>query len=511
MAKKLKKVAKKRSHKLVQVLLPGRGKVTMSVPDVLQHSQSLAKRQQWPQVIRIMEQVTEQAPGELDAWLCWFDACHRAGDFVQMEAVAGKCLVHKPRFVPALIARGTALRMQQRHNEALADIEKAVKLESGNAAVLNHLGILQKELGHTDEALSTFNRCIAIRPDLSEAYWNRSDLLTNPNEEQLTAMQRCLQKKGLTPNQQARLHYALARAYEFLGDAEQQYRHIEQGAQCKRRSVTYDHQQEMQQMRSIPEYFTPEVLQQTVEAKAHGCTPIFISGLPRSGTTLVEQILSSHPDVVAGDELNALPLVTAQCLRTLRIDKPFPQWAPDLQPSDWQTIGRLYREHTRGLHQQRFFTDKNLQNYKAIGLIHLALPDAKIIYCRREPMDNLWGCYRQLFGDGLLFTYDQKELAETWRTAEITRQYWQQQLPDKLFVLDYEALVKNQEKETRRLLDFVGLDWHESCLRFYENPRAVKTVSAVQVRNPITTDRIGRWQRYEPWLTEMKAALGDSQ
>lgn len=240
--------------------------------------------------------------------------------------------------------------------------------------------------------------------------------------------------------------------------------------------------------------------------------------MPRSGTTLAEQILSSHPRVVAGDELTDLPVATSEVLRERKISAPYPDWAAQLTAADWRNIGERYRALTAHLTEALrdgsgrpvFFTDKNLQNYKAVGLIHLALPDAKIIYCRRDPMDNLWGCYRQLFGDGLLFTYSQTELADTWHAANELMTYWQAQLPDKIFVLDYEALVADQETVTRQLLDFVGLPWDDACLAFYNNPRAVRTTSAAQVRSPLCADRLGQWRPFSEQLKPMQERLAQT-
>ncbi|MDX1695856.1 MAG: sulfotransferase [Ketobacteraceae bacterium] len=467
----------------------------------------MAGSQQWPEVVALARQITGQVPGSTPAWDLWFQACHRMGDFAELEAAAVSCLQHKPRYVPALIARGTALRMLQRHDEALQCIEKAARLETGNAAVLNHLGVVYKELGQAENALEVFNRCIAIKPDYTAAYWNRSDLLTDPQPEQIKEMSGRVQKPSLSLSQKARLHYALARAYEFIGDNASQFHHVAQGAQCKRETVDYDHAAEMQQMRAIPEYFSGEVLGQQTIVKSPSSVPVFICGLPRSGTTLLEQILSSHPEVVAGGEINALPLATAQCLRAARVDKPFPEWAKDLKPADWEMIGRQYYHHTRHLQGGARFTDKNLQNYKAIGLIHLALPEAKIIYCRRDPMDNLWGCYRQLFGEGQHYTYNQTELAQTWKAAESALRHWKQYLGDQIFLLDYEDLIADQQGTTEKLLAFVGLGWDAACLNFHENPRAVATISSVQVRKPLSGARVGQWKKYQTWLEEMQAAL----
>jgi tetratricopeptide (TPR) repeat protein len=495
----------------VQIALSGRGAKRMPAAEAVTFARQLCKQKQWPVAAVMMQQVTQQVPNYLAPWLVLFDAYHGMGDFAALARVATRCLNHKPRCVPALVSLATALRMKQRHAEALALIEKAVKLEPANPNVLNHLGIIQKELGQLNAALSTFNRCLTISPQYTEPYWNRSDLLRNPADSDIAAMEALLSNAGagdkLSANQQARLHYALSRAYEYTGNSEKQFQHVQQGAKCKRESVTYDHTAAIQQITEISTCFNPQLLRRRAEPVPQPSTPIFICGLPRSGTTLAEQILSSHLDVVAGDELTDLPMVCGELLQSLDNKKAFPQWAPDLSPQQWLQIGERYRKSTQSLQSKRFFTDKNLQNYQAIGVIKMALPEAKIIYCQRNPMDNLWGCYRQLFGDGLYFTYSQQELADTWNAAYELTQYWQQQLGDDLFVLDYEELVANQEGMTRKLLEYVGLEWDEACLRFYDNTRAVRTTSAIQVRNPISADRIGQWKVFEQPLQPMRERL----
>ena len=178
----------------------------------------------------------------------------------------------------------------------------------------------------------------------------------------------------------------------------------------------------------------------------------------------------------------------------------------ELPEEVWSSIGHTYMDSTRALHKARFFTDKNLQNYKAVGLIRKALPHAKIIICRRNPMDNLWGCYRQYFADGLFFTYNQEELADVWNASNRLIQHWQANADD-LYIMEYETLISNPESSIRNLLEFVGLSWNPACLNFHENSRSVSTLSATQVRKPLTSSRLEQWKRYERQLQPMLKRL----
>ena len=497
----------KLTRKIIEITIPGRGKSKKPVIEFMQFAKTLIENRQWPSAIPVLQQITDIVPGYKEAWIALFDACNKIENYVLLQACAEKCLAKKPRYVPALIALGTALRLMHKPEQAIMYYEKAVKLSPTDAGVLNHLGVAQKELGLNEDALETFNRCIAIKQDYTTAYWNRSDLLTNPSSEQIDQMEQILSKTNLSLKQQARLHYSFARALEIKKDYVNQFEHIRLGAEAKRKTFSYSVDQEVSELKSIPEFFSQSVLDQQVECPDPSSRPIFICGLPRSGTTLLEQILASHPEVEAGDEINALPTATVQILQRFKISQPYPKWVPDLSAEDWGMIGHNYMEQTHWLQTKRFFTDKNLNNYRAIGLIHLSLPHAKIIYCRRNPMDTLWGCYRQLFGEGMMFTYDQKELAQIWRASNSAVEYWKQTLKDKLFIFDYEDLIENQESVTRSVLDYVGLDWSDRCLHFYENKRVVKTISAVQVRSPLNHSRIDQWKRYEDHLDTMKSMV----
>ncbi|RYZ82878.1 MAG: sulfotransferase, partial [Moraxellaceae bacterium] len=236
---------------------------------------------------------------------------------------------------------------------------------------------------------------------------------------------------------------------------------------------------------------------------------IFICGMPRSGTTLVEQIVASHGRVTGGEELSELSKAAASVLNLKSVDKPFPDWASDLQGEDWYLIGQEYMRRTQNFHRTEYFTDKMPLNYKALGVVHLALPSAKIINCMRNPLDTVIGCYKQLFGDGLRFTYDLDELIEIYISYRKVMDHWKSQFPEKILDVHYENLVLNQESETRRMLDFLELDWSNDCLNFHKNSRPVYSASSSQVRQPIFKTSISGWRNYESQLEEVAQKLHD--
>ncbi|MFT6551859.1 MAG: tetratricopeptide (TPR) repeat protein [Zhongshania marina] len=499
----------KHERKNVTMSLPGRpGSNVMPASQALNFVAQLAQDGKWPVVIVLCQQLLAQIPQLTRAGHFLFKGLNEAGDYSGLLAATEQHLINKPRDVISLLFHASALRMLGQHDKALQTIEKVLRLEPANINALNQQGVILKEIGKMPEALASFDRCIRLSPLDGHAYWNRSDLLHDIKSKDLDDMEAVLNKPTVSAHNKARIHYALARGYEFNGDTAKQFLHIERGAALKRSLLEYNHAEEIQETRNIPQHFTPALLKQTpLPRDADSAKPIFICGLPRSGTTLVEQIISTHSMVTAGDELVALQRATAAVLRQKRIDKPFPLWANELQPSDWKAIGDNYQTLTKELHVTPFFTDKNLQNYKALGLIHLASPEAKIIFCRRKPMDNLWGCYRQYFADGLRFTYDQEELADTYHAAAELYRYWQQVLADKIFFLEYETLINDYEATVKALLNFLDLPWEENCLHFYNNPRAVRTTSATQVRSPINSNRIDQWKRFEPQLQTMYKRL----
>lgn len=409
-----------------------------------------------------------------------------------------------PNFIAGFLAQLQCLRQLQRHNNAITLAKEALQLNPGHGALMLQLAILQKDIGAKADAFETLQQLINLHPKIYEAYWLRADLLQMPTDDDIKFMQQALTQCP-DDNSKAQLFFALARAEEYRRNFDNSMAYLQLGAKAKRRTLNYLHQNELAEYTEIANTFDKPI--HSSNTLTNSTTPIFICGLPRSGTTLAEQILSSHPEVTAGDERFELAQASADILTPAQQQLSFPHWVKVANAEQWLSLGERYLDLTKHFQQTPFFTDKMPLNFKAIGIIQTALPQAKIIYCQRHPMDTLFSCYKQLFADGIAFSYDLDELADIYIAQHNLMAHWRSLYPGKIYTLKYERLVQNQRTETEQLLRFIGLPWDEQCMRFYQNRRAVFTVSNSQVRQPIFTSSIGHWQHYRKQLQPLYQRL----
>jgi tetratricopeptide (TPR) repeat protein len=463
------------------------------------------------------------------------DAALRALDMLQAFA---------PQHPAALVARAKALKQIERLDEALAFARQAVALAPHSAEAHNTLAMVFQALGQTDEALDQFEQAAQLPGAVAEeALVGRATLLMEAGrrDEALAAFDRALEAfpgsvQALVSRADARTfkagdpdiaaleaylaegerrslpdrisaHFALGKAYLDIQDAARAFHHFDAGNRQKRASFTYDSVATTQWMARIADTFTPELLARLQGTGEASELPVFIVGMPRSGTTLIEQIVSSHPQVTGAGELSALRLVVEG-------SGLFPDWVPGMTGEDATQrllpLGRDYLSRIAPLVQGRTrLVDKMPGNFLYAGLIPLILPGARIIHARRDPVDTCLSCYTKLFGGEQQFTYNQTELGEFYRDYERLMAHWAQVLPAQQFIeVDYEAVVDDLEGEARRLIDFLGLPWDDACVKFHENQRVVRTASVNQVRQPIYKTSKGRWQAYADHLGPLLAALG---
>lgn len=481
--------------------------VALTPAQQLAEAGRLFRRQAFPEAISLCQQFLQHQPEHTQAFQLLLQLYQINGNYMLL-ADASLCAWQKQPTTAAtkatVQAAYTALRQLQRHQEAISLLQHALVQLAPWPALRMQLGLLFKETGDFEQALQQLNQAIVEDPQLYQAYWLRADLLKKPEVSDLTQLQQQLARPDLPADARAYLHYALARALEFLGHYAASFSELSLGAAAKRQCLRYDHGAELasHQRSSLP--FKPLSF---AAPNTSEITPIFICGMPRSGTTLTEQILSSHPSVTAGDELFELARATASVLTQSQQRQPYPLWAQSMTEQQWQQLGQQYLACTAHLHGRGYFTDKMPLNYKAIGIIAKALPQAKIIHCQRQPLDMLFSCYKQLFAEGIAFSYDLTELAEMYQAYRALMAQWQQLLPGRMYSLPYEALLQQQRIETEQLLAFVGLDWHDNCLNFHQNRRAVFTVSSTQVRQPLFFSGQDFWLHYAPQLAPLAALL----
>ncbi|MEO8161815.1 MAG: sulfotransferase, partial [Arenimonas sp.] len=372
-----------------------------------------------------------------------------------------------------------------------------------------------KTAGHQERAIAAYRRALELEPGFGEAYWSLANLKTFRFEAaEIAAIRAQLARDEALPAQERhQFEFALGKALEDLGEYAESFEHYLQGNTLRRATVAYNADDTSLRVRRAKQLLDAEFFRKRSGYGAGGADPIFVLGLPRAGSTLIEQILSSHSQVEGTMELPEIIALT-RGLRRLA-EQPRSSGYLDVlagqDEAELRALGERYLERTR-IHRHTdapFFIDKMPNNFQHVGLIHLALPNAKIIDARRHPLACCLSAFKQHFARGQNFSYDLGELGRYYRDYVELMAHYDAVLPGRIHRVFYERMVDDTESEVRRLLDYCGLPFEDGCLRFYENERAVRTASSEQVRQPIFKDGKDHFRHYARWLGPLEAALGD--
>lgn len=487
------------------------------------------------------------APTDVAAIRMLAEVGARLGRYPDAELLLERCLELAPGFTAARHNYAVVLNRQHKAAEVIVEVDRLLAEDPGNpafrnlkaaalarigefeAAIALYEGVLDglgdqpkiwlsyghalKTAGRAADSIAAYERSLELAPGFGEAYWSLANLKTYRfSPERVAAMRTQLARDDLAEDDRLHLDYALGKALEDECRFSESFEHYAAGARIRRGQVAYDSADMTGLVARSRAVFTPALFERCAGAGAPAADPIFVVGLPRSGSTLVEQILSSHSAVEGTQELAE---VVAIARRLGGKPKPgevgaYPDVLSDIDPNALAQLGEEFLERTRIQRKtdKPFFIDKMPNNFAHIGLIHLMLPNAKIIDARRHPMAACFSSWKQHFALGQHFSYDLTDLGLYYRDYVDLLDHFDTVLPGRVHRVIYEQMVDDTEGEVRRLLDYCGLPFEPGCLKFYENDRAVRTASSEQVRQPIFRDAIEHWRNYEPWLDPLKAALG---
>ena len=485
-------------------------------------------------------------PNDVAALRMLAEVAGRLQRFGEAQRLLEQCLTLAPGFDAARHNYVTVLNRQGRPAEALPHVERLLAKEPRNpgyrnlkAAVLANLGdyplsievyeeVLKEfpdqpkiwmSYGHSlrtsgrrAESVTAYRRAIAMEPTLGEAYWSLANLKTfRFSDADLAAMRHALTRTDLPDEERLHFEFALGKALEDAAEYEASFGHYARGNEIRRRSHPYRADDNLAYVQRTRKILTRDFFAARGGAGALAADPIFIVGLPRAGSTLLEQVLASHSLVEGTMELPQIPQLARELAGRNARQQDFAGVIEKLTPEELRALGERYLEDTRALRKTSapFFIDKMPNNCWYVGLIHLILPNARIIDARRHPLGCCFSCFKQQFARGQNFTYSLTDLGRYYRDYLELMAHFDDVLPGRIHRVHYEATIEDTESEVRRLLAYCGLPFEASCLKFHENERAVRTASSEQVRQPIFREGLDHWRHFEPWLDPLKAALGD--
>ncbi len=471
----------------------------------------LIQQKRYDEALRTLGEILKIQPKNVATLVSVARAQLMRGAHATAERAAKMALAEDAASAEAYTVLGQIYHELDRYDESIMNFAKALEIKPESLEALNFYGITLKSLGRMDEARAMFAKALELQPEAIGAYSNIVDLENFSKDDTLFKAMIGILSKAKDPNEERymALHFALGKAYEDMKEYPKSLEHYTIGARLKRTILKYDEADVFGFFDSIRQIFSEEYFAKRPYEGIATSLPIFIVGMPRSGSTLAEQIISSHPDVYGAGEIKLLSV----CLSNLRQKFPniprFPQMAAAMKPHQYASVANAYLNELTAMSPTALrVTDKLLTNYYFVGFINTLFPNAKIIHTMRNPIDTCLSAYSKLFKDDMPHSYDLAEIGRYYKKYEQLMEHWRRVLPAGVMLdVQYEDVVADAETNARKIIEFCGLPWSDACLDFHKSGRPVKTASVSQVRKPIYDSSVKRWERYGDGLKPLVDAL----
>ncbi|MGE5562009.1 MAG: tetratricopeptide repeat-containing sulfotransferase family protein [Bacillota bacterium] len=476
-------------------------------------AQLLSGQKQEVEALRILGEALKFAPKNIQTLLLTAKIQLRRNNLQAAEQATKLALQEEPENAEALTVLGQIYHETDRYEEALDVLDRALKKNPENPEALNFYGVALKSVGRLDEAREHILKALKINDSMYGAYANLNDLVDfseGIGEELFNRMEAIFEA---VPNQEAEpflaLHFAYAKALDDRGQHEKALEHYITGGRMKRAQLDYKESDTHAFFDSIRAAFPKEAFENRKYEGLDDDRPVFIVGMPRSGSTLLEQILSSHPDVYGAGEVKYLSRALGQLRDRFPSLPKYPEMVSKITPAQLDIVAKNYQQAlSQGAGDAKRITDKLLTNYFFVGLINLLFPKAKVLHTRRDPVDTCLSGFTKLFKDDMPHSYDLGELGRYYGKYRELMEHWEKVLPEGFMItVQYEDVVADTEKEARRVIEFLGLPWNDKCVDFHKSDRPVKTASVAQVRKPIYKTSVQRWKKYGAGLQPLVDAI----
>ena len=444
----------------------------------------------------IYQSILQAQPQHPDALHLLGLVAHQAGKFDIAIARYEQALAISPDNAEAHYNLANALKEFGRLEDAITHYESIIRIKPDNAEAHNNLAYVLRELGRYEDAITRYESALAIQPDYAEVHYHLA--MIKPGQEQIPIIEKRLTNPSISEKDAMHYHYALGSIYDETKSYTRAINHYFKANTLKRKTITYNSQHNSDFIDRLIQAYSKSYFHEKRVCGSDSELPVFIVGMPRTGTTLVEQIVSSHPQVYGAGELPSIGYIETAIARQFEASSPYPECMSLCSESVASRSAEQYLQEL-GNHSQvaKCITDKMPYNFLRIGFIKILFPKARIIHCQRNALDTCTSNFLKYFVEGNVFSFDLNELGRFYLDYARLMDHWRSVFSSEIYDVQYEKLVMDQEKESRQLIEYIGLEWDEKCLDFHKNKRAVRTSSNSQVRQPMYKNSINRWKHYE--------------